>query len=216
MTETVIVEQLRRGLNARAVADADRLAERLADYLALLERWNRSYNLTAVRDPVAMVSRHIFDSLAIDDWVSGPRIADVGTGAGLPGIPLALLRPADHFTLIDAAGKRTRFVRHAVARLGLENVDVVQARVEEYDPGPGFDTVISRAFAAVADFVAGAGHLRGAGGGLLAMKGAFPADELADLPSGWHVRMAGRVSVTGLDAARHAVLLAGPEMDARA
>jgi 16S rRNA (guanine527-N7)-methyltransferase len=192
---------------------ADGLAGRLAAYLALLARWNAKWNLTAVRDPRDMVTRHLFDSLCVDPWVRGPRIVDVGTGAGLPGIPLALLRPGDRFTLLDSAGKRTRFLRHVVARLGLENVEVVQARVEDYDGAAGFDTVVSRAFTSVDGFAATAGHLCGPNGRLLAMAGRFPADDLAALPDGWRLLAAGRVTVPGLEAARHAVLLSGPERD---
>ena len=212
----VVVARLTEGLDALGLdstpGSAD-LAGRLAAYLALLARWNSAYNLTAVRDPVEMVARHVLDSLAVEPWVVGPRIADVGTGCGLPGIPLALLRPRDRFALIDAAGKRTRFVRHAVARLGLDNVEVIAARVEDYDGGPGFDTVVSRAFAAVGDFVRAAGHLRRGGGRLLAMKGVLPCAELGALPAGWRVTGLGRLTVPGLAAERHAVLLSGPPED---
>jgi 16S rRNA (guanine527-N7)-methyltransferase len=211
-----LVAGLRAGLTAQGILAGEApaaLAERLAAYLALLVRWNATYNLTAVRDPVEMIPRHVLDSLAVAPWLAGPRIVDVGTGAGLPGIPLALLRPGDSFTLVDSAGKRTRFLRHAVARLGLDNVEIVDARVQDYDGGSGFDTVVSRAFAAVADFVAAAGHLRRPGGHLLAMKGALPADELRVLPTGWRIEAIGRLAVPGLKAERHAVLLAGPEED---
>ena len=210
----VLEARIRAGLERCGLASpAPDLAGRLAAYLALLARWNATYNLTAVRDPLEMVPRHVFDSLAVDPWLRGPRILDVGTGAGLPGIPLALLRPDDRFTLLDAAAKRTRFLRHVVARLGLANVAVVQSRVEDYDGGPGFDTVVSRAFAAPADFVAAAGGLRAPGGRLLAMAGALPAAELERLPAGWRVAAAGRLAVPDLPAERHAVLLAGPERD---
>ena len=213
--ESALAAQITAGLPGCGL-DAGRhpdLAAGLAAYLALLVRWNAKWNLTAVRDPRDMVVRHLFDSLAVDCWVRGPQVIDVGTGAGLPGIPLALLRPADRFTLLDSAGKRTRFLRHVVARLGLENVEVVQARVEAYDGAAGFDTVVSRAFTSVDRFAASAGHLCGPGGRLLAMAGQFPADDLAALPAGWRLVAAGRVAVPGLEAARHAVLLTGPERD---
>ncbi len=160
-----------------------------------------------------MIPRHVLDSLAVAPWLAGPRIVDVGTGAGLPGIPLALLRPGDNFTLVDSAGKRTRFLRHAVARLGLDNVEIVDARVQDFDGGSGFDTVVSRAFAAVGDFTAAAGHLCAPDGRLLAMAGALPAAELAALPEGWRVAAAGRLAVPGLAAERHAILLEGPRRD---
>ena len=217
--EGALAALIRAGLPACGIdagssrPSADGLAGRLAAYLALLVRWNAKWNLTAVRDPRDMVTRHLFDSLSVDPWVTGPRVIDVGTGAGLPGIPLALLRPEVRFTLLDSAGKRTRFLRHVVARLELENVEVVQARVEDYHGAAGFDTVVSRAFAAIDGFAATAGRLCGPGGRLLALAGRFPADDLAALPDGWRLLAAGRVAVPGLEAARHAVLLTGPERD---
>ncbi len=213
--EAALAAAIRAGLPGCGLDEAAHpdLAAGLTAYLALLVRWNAKWNLTAVRDPRDMVVRHLFDSLAVDPWVRGPRIVDVGTGAGLPGIPLALLRPTHRFTLLDSAGKRTRFLQHVVARLGLENVEVVQARVEDYDATAGFDTVVSRAFTSVDRFAATAGHLCGPGGRLLAMAGQFPADDLAALPDGWRLTAAGRLVVPGLEAARHAVLLTGPERD---
>jgi 16S rRNA (guanine527-N7)-methyltransferase len=210
-----LAARIREGLPACGLGGdvPPELAERLAAYLALLDRWNAAYNLTAVRDPREMIPRHVFDSLAVDAWVRGPRILDVGTGAGLPGIPLALLRPADRFTLLDSAGKRTRFLRHVVARLALDNVEVVQSRVEDYDGDARFDTVVSRAFAAVGDFAATAGHLCGPDGRLLAMAGTLPAADLVELPEGWRVAAAGRLAVPGLAAERHAILLKGPCRD---
>lgn len=180
----------------------------LTAYLALLERWNRAYNLTAVRDPEAMVIRHLLDSLSILPWLDGPRILDVGSGAGLPGIPLAIVRPDCEFYLLDSNGKRTRFLTQVVAELQLPNVHVVRSRVEDYQPAASFNSVVSRAFATLADMVADAGRLCAPEGRLLAMKGVFPDDELACLPSGYQVTGVYPLHVPSLDAERHLVHLA--------
>ena len=181
---------------------------RLSAYLALLERWNRAYNLTAVRDPAAMVVRHLLDSLSILPWLIGPRILDVGSGAGLPGIPLAIVRPQHDFFLLDSNGKRTRFLIQVVAELQLKNVHVVRGRVEDYQPEALFDSIVSRAFATLADMVVDAGKLCAPTGRLLAMKGVFPDDELARLPPDYAVVGVHRLQVPSLDAERHLVHLA--------
>lgn len=176
---------------------------RLEAYLALLERWNRAYNLTAVRDPEAMVIRHILDSLSILPWVEGPRVLDVGSGAGLPGIPLALARPDFTFCLLDSNGKRTRFMTQALNELGLTNVQVVRSRVEDYRPEALFNSVVARAFATLAAMAADAGRLCAPGGRLLAMKGVFPEEELARLPMGYQVVDVYPLRVPRLAAERH-------------
>lgn len=183
-------------------------SQRLSAYLALLERWNRAYNLTAVRDPAAMVIRHLLDSLSILPWLIGPRVLDVGSGAGLPGIPLAIVRPDLEFFLLDSNGKRTRFLIQVVADLQLKNVNVVRGRVEDYQPETLFDSIVSRAFATLADMVTDAGRLCATTGRLLAMKGVFPDDELARLPSDYAVVGVHRLRVPNLDAERHLVHLA--------
>ena len=194
-------ERLGIPLSAQAVAQ-------LMVYLALLERWNRAYNLTAVRHPEAMVVRHVLDSLSILPWVEGPRVLDVGSGAGLPGIPLAIARPEDEFWLLDSNGKRTRFLTQVVAELRLRNVGVVRSRVEDYQPESLFNSVVSRAFATLADMVAGAGRLCAPGGRLLAMKGAVPHAEIAALPPGWRLEAVHPLAVPGLDGERHLVVVA--------
>ena|SRR5579859_2556851 len=185
------------GLKLPAGAEAALLA-----YVELLLRWNQAYNLTAVRDPAEMVSKHLLDSLTILSFVAGPDLADVGTGAGLPGIPLALARPDLKFTLIDSNGKKTRFVTQATAELQLSNVTVVQARTEDWQPAAPFDQVVSRAFASLGDFARLAGGLAAPGGRLLAMKGADPRDEMAALPAGFRVLKVHPLKVPGLDAER--------------
>lgn len=197
-------EQLERGLDALGFAAA---APALTRYVELLDRWNRAFNLTAVRDPAAMVPRHILDSAVLAPFIRPGRLVDVGTGAGLPGIVLAVLRPEIDVTLLDSNGKKTRFCRQAATELGLGNVEVVHARVEDYRPGEGFVTVVSRAFASLAEFIAGAGHLQADGGRFLAMKGAYPHDELQALPANARVVAVHPLDVPGLDAARHLVEL---------
>jgi len=183
-------------------------AARLANYLVLLERWNRAYNLTAVRNPEAMVVRHLLDSLSILPWVRGPRVLDVGSGAGLPGIPLAIAQPDCEFCLLDSNGKRTRFLTQVVAELQLANVCIARSRVQDYQPVAPFDSVVSRAFATLADLVGEAGRLCDPKGRLLAMKGVFPDDELAHLPPDYGVVGVYPLHVPHLEAERHLVHLA--------
>ena len=190
-----------------AAVARDSLLDALTRYLEELTRWNKAYNLTAVRDPQQMVVRHIFDSLAAAPFLRGSRIIDVGTGAGLPGIPLALLYPDRQFTLLDSNGKKIRFVQHVAGELMLANVRPVQDRAEAYEPEQNFATVISRAFTSLADFVANSGHLVGTGGCLLAMKGKTPDAELAALPSDWRATRIEALQVPGLDAERHVIVL---------
>ncbi len=208
-------------LAAAIAAGAERLgqtlpagqADRLARLLLLLAKWSRAYNLTAIRDPRAMVVEHVLDALAIRPWLEGERIADVGTGAGLPGLVLALTEPARRFTLIDASAKKLRFVRQAAAELGPGNVTVVHGRVEDYAPEAGFDTVVCRAFAPLPRFVASSGHLISGHGKLLAQKGLSPDDELAALPPGWDATVE-PLTVPDLAKTRHVVSLRRTEKPA--
>lgn len=184
---------------------------KLLAYLALLQKWNRTYNLTAIREAAAMVTQHLLDSLAIlsvlpESVISGARWADVGSGAGLPGIPLALVRTDLDMTLIETADKKSAFQRQAKIELGLVNVTVINARVETL-PGGEFDAVVSRAFSDLADFVALAGHLPRPQGQLYAMKGVRPDAEIMRLPPGWRLRDCHNLSVPGLDAQRHLIVL---------
>jgi 16S rRNA (guanine527-N7)-methyltransferase len=175
---------------------------RLLAYIELLVRWNQAYNLTAIRDPGEMLTKHALDSLAVLPFIAAGPCADVGTGAGLPGIPLAIARPDIRFTLLDSNGKKTRFVTQAVAELKLSNVDVVQARSEAWRPPAPFAQVLSRAFASLADFAKLAGGLAAPGGRLLAMKGARPEEEIAGLPRGFRLVAVHPLKVPGLDAER--------------
>ena len=195
-------QRLCAGVAELGLALDESAIERLLDYVELLARWNQAYNLTAVRDPDEMLTKHVLDSLTVLPFLHGPRVLDVGTGAGLPGIPLALVRPEVQFTLLDSNGKKTRFVTHAVATLALKNVEVLQARAEDYHPAVPFATVLSRAFASIGDFVRLAGHACAVDGRLLAMKGARPDAELKELPAGFRVKAVHPLKVPGLDAER--------------
>jgi 16S rRNA (guanine527-N7)-methyltransferase len=201
-------EPLRRGLLALGATLGDAQAERLERYLALLEKWNRVYNLTAIREPERMATHHVLDSLAILPHVRGPRVLDVGSGAGLPGIPLAIARPALAVTLLDSSHKKAAFLQQAVAELGLAHCTVATARVESWPTDARFETIVSRAFADLGEFVAASARLLAPGGVIAAMKGVHPHDEIARLPSGFRVREVAKLHVPLLDAERHLVLVA--------
>jgi len=179
---------------------------RLLDFILEMERWGKAYNLTAIRDPRQMVPYHLLDSLAVAAHVSGERVLDLGTGAGLPGVPLAIVSPACRVSLLDSSAKKCRFLRHVVARLGLENVEVVQSRAEHYRPDQAFDTVVCRAVASLGRLLELSAQLCRPGGRLLAMKGQYPAEELAEAVEGWRVDEVVRLKVPGLDAERHLVV----------
>jgi len=198
-------KRLDAGLSALGIALDDRAIARLLDYVDLLERWNAAYNLTAVRDPSEMVTRHLVDSLAILPYVSGATLADLGSGAGLPGIPLAIAVPARETLLVDSNGKKARFLREAVRRLDLEHVRVAESRVE--DVAGTFECITARAFASLADMLGWGGHLLAPGGVWLAMKGRVDAAELDAVPAGFRVERIVALNVPGLDAERHLVIL---------
>ncbi len=197
---------LQQGLQAMGLALPPDIEPRLLEFLRLLEKWNQAYNLTAVRDPEQMVTRHLLDSLAVLPYVRGSRALDIGTGAGLPGLPLALALPQTHFTLLDSNAKKTRFVTQAAHTLGLANVVVVQARAEKFQPAEKFTTLLARAFASIPDMLATTRHLCAPGGRWLAMKGVFPQEELAAVPAGF-VAQVESLRVPGLEAARHVVII---------
>ena len=180
---------------------------RLLDYLALLQKWNRIYNLTAVREPAKMVSHHLLDCLAAVPQVTAASVLDVGSGAGLPGIPLALALPRTHVTLLDSSHKKTAFLQQVRLELKLDNVAIVCARVDEWRPGRTFDMVIARAFSDLAEFIALAGRHVACGGRLAAMKGFFPHEEITQLPGGWRMDRAIALAVPGLRAQRHLLLI---------
>ena len=197
--------RLRAGVAELGLAPSAQACERLLDYLELLVRWNAVYNLTSVCDPLDMVGRHLLDSLAVAPYVRGDRLADLGSGAGLPGIPLAILEPARQHVLIDSNGKKTRFLREAVRTLALGNVRVEQARVE--DVRGSYDCITSRAFATLTDMLALGGHLLAPNGLWLALKGQLHADEITAVPDGFQIADVRPLAVPGLDAARHLVII---------
>ncbi len=182
------------------------LAEPLLAYLALLARWNQTYNLTAIRDTRDMLVKHLLDSLAMHAHLDGiETLADLGTGPGLPGIPLAIARPGLQVTLVESNGKKARFLREAVRQLKLGNASVVESRIEAFDAPGRFDAITARALATLPLILQLGGHLLKADGRLLAMKGALPADEIAALPAGWRLAAVHPLRVPGLDAERHLV-----------
>lgn len=203
-----IAAMLHAGVVDLDLALPDGAEARLAAYLALLAKWNRVYNLTAVRDERQMVTQHLLDSLAVLPHL-GPyaSLADVGSGGGLPGIPLAIARPEMAVTLIEANHKKATFLQQAKIELGLVNVSIHCGRVEDFKPISLFAAVISRAFSDLALFVRVAGHLLAPEAPLLAMKGVEPQDEIAQLPAGWQVAQSLPVAVPGLDAQRHLILI---------
>ena len=188
------------------------LAAPLLDYLALLVRWNQTYNLTAVRDPHEMVVKHLLDSLAMHPFVdalaaTAGTLADLGTGAGLPGIPLAIVKPGLRVTLVESNGKKARFLREVVRRLGLQDVRVAESRIETFDEPGAYAAITARALASLPLILELGGHLLRPDGQLLAMKGIHPGDEIAALPAGWTVRASHLLRVPGLDAERHLVVV---------
>ena len=198
--------RLEPGLDALGVDRAHAAA--LLDYVALLDRWNRTYNLTAIRDAGEMVGKHLLDSLAMHTHVEGvQRLADLGTGAGLPGIPLAIVHPQLQVALVESNGKKARFLREAVRKLGLGNAQVIESRIEAFDAPGQFDAITARALATLPLILQLGGHLLGPRGRLLAMKGVVPEDEIAALPAGWQVQEIRPLAVPGLDAERHLVVV---------
>ncbi|MBD9377817.1 16S rRNA (guanine(527)-N(7))-methyltransferase RsmG [Pseudoxanthomonas sp. PXM04] len=198
--------QLRQGLTELGL-DAAALAPPLLDYLALLHRWNRTYNLTAIRDPAEMVTRHLLDSLVMHAHVAKGSLADLGTGPGLPGIPLAITHPGLRVTLVESNGKKARFMREAVRQLGLGNARVAESRAEALDEPAAYDHLTARAMDTLAGIIAVGGHLLKPGGTLLAMKGVRPDEEIAALPPDWQVEAIHPLRVPGLVGERHLIVV---------
>ncbi len=203
--------ELAAGLSALGL-DAATLAPPLLAYLALLARWNRTYNLTAIRDPREMVAKHLLDALAMHPALDalatrGGALADLGTGPGLPGIPLAIAKPGLQVTLVESNGKKARFLREAVRTLQLGNARVVESRIEAFAAPGQFDAITARALATLPLILELGGHLLKPDGQLLAMKGVAPADEIAALPAGWQLQSVRPLTVPGLAAERHLVVV---------
>jgi 16S rRNA (guanine527-N7)-methyltransferase len=195
------------GLGELGLSLDARQLEQLLALCELVREWNEKFNLTAITEPIAMVRKHLLDSLTLQPWLEGPFVIDVGSGAGFPGLPLAIANPALRFTLVDSTAKKVGFLEHAVHALGLEQVTSTCARAESFKPAQRAQTVVSRALGSVTEFVRVAGHLCARSGRMLAMKGKDPAAELGALPQGWQVAGVERLKVPGLDDARHLVIL---------
>ena len=176
-----LLQQLQKMLAQTDLEVTELQQNQLVQLVELLDKWNKAYNLTSVREPHQMLVKHIMDSIVVSPYLKGQRLIDVGTGPGLPGLPLAILNPDKKFVLLDSLGKRLRFIRQAVLALGLKNVEFVQSRVEEYQPEEKFDVVLSRAFASLQDMLFWCKHLPNENGHFLALKGQFPEQEVAQL-----------------------------------
>ncbi|EDT6073553.1 16S rRNA (guanine(527)-N(7))-methyltransferase RsmG [Salmonella enterica subsp. enterica serovar Livingstone] len=202
-----MLNKLSRLLADAGISLTDHQKTLLVAYVDMLHKWNKAYNLTSVRDPNEMLVRHILDSIVVAPYLQGQRFIDVGTGPGLPGIPLAIVLPDAHFTLLDSLGKRVRFLRQVQHELKLENITPVQSRVEAYPSEPPFDGVISRAFASLNDMVSWCRHLPGEKGRFYALKGQLPGDEIASLPDNFSVESVEKLHVPQLEGERHLVII---------
>ena len=208
MSAESLAQSLHRGLQQLAEPGLDDgQEESLLAYLALLERWNKTYNLTAVKKPAQMIGRHLLDSLVVAPWVGNGSLLDCGTGAGLPGVPLAIAKPELGVTLLDSTGKKIRFLNHVRRELGLENITPVQDRLESYVPDAPFDSIISRAFSDLASFAKAAEHLAHPEARLLAMKGRYPDNEVRELPDNVRVDSIEVLRVPELQEDRHLVIM---------
>lgn len=201
--------QLSQGLESLGISSSeessDEIKRQLKAFIDLLYKWNRVYNLTAIRDKQKMVVHHILDSLSVAPFVTGVDVLDVGSGAGLPGVPLALISPKRQFVLIDSNAKKTRFLQQVKAELGLTNLTIETVRVENYQPAKTFDTVLSRAFSSISQFLCAAGARCKPSGVIIAMKGEYPEAELQAIPAGYSAKAVLAIHVPFLDAQRHIV-----------
>jgi 16S rRNA (guanine527-N7)-methyltransferase len=198
-------EGLRQGTEQLNLDLDQATLDRLLVYLGLIGKWNRVFNLTAIKNPEEMLTHHLLDSLAVIPYLTAGTLLDIGSGAGLPGIPLALARPEISVVMLDSNSKKTRFIQQAIVELGLSNAEVVHSRVEDYKVDKGFDTVISRAFSSLSQFVEGAMPMLGENGRFLAMKGKYPDDELAAVQGLAEVIAVHRLDIPYLNSQRHLV-----------
>ena len=198
---------LRAGLEALNIRCDEKQQSLLLEYVGLVDRWNRVYNLTAVREPAEMLSKHLLDALSVLPWVPEGRLLDAGAGAGLPGIPLAIVNPELEVTLLDSAGKKVRFLNHVKRTLSLANVHPLQARLESAELPEVPDIIISRAFSSLAGFAGAARHLAGRDTRMLAMKGRYPEEEIEALPGWVDICSIEKLSVPGLHEQRHLVIM---------
>jgi len=200
-------EELTQGARELGVELTEAQHSQLLGYLSLLIKWNKAYNLTAVRDPDEMVSRHLLDSLSVVPFIEGDRQLDVGSGGGMPGIPLAILFPDMKVTVLDSNGKKTRFLTQVKLELKLDNLEVIHSRAEAFQPQVPFTGIISRAFSSLEDFTQWTRHMGDSKTRWLAMKGLHPADELVALPADFHLESAQALAVPGCQGQRHLLIL---------
>ncbi|PHI37324.1 16S rRNA (guanine(527)-N(7))-methyltransferase RsmG [Pseudoalteromonas sp. GCY] len=203
----MLLEQLNELLADTSIELSEQQKQQLVEYVQLLDKWNKAYNLTSVRDPKEMMVKHIMDSLVVAPHLTGSNYIDVGTGPGLPGMVLAIARPDINFVLLDSLGKRVRFLMQVKHGLGIENVTPVQSRVEEYQPSVKLDGVLSRAFASLQDMIQWCSHLIDNQGVFIALKGQYPADELEQLPNGVSLSQDISLVVPKLEGERHLIIL---------
>lgn len=203
----LLSKKLVAGLDSLGLVLPGPACSSLVRFCDLLIKWNRTFNLTSVSDPEQIIIVHLLDSLAVVPYLPGGTVIDVGTGAGLPGIPLAIARPEQSFVLLDSNGKKTRFLNQVIGDLRLTNVNIVHSRVEQYETEEKFSTVISRAFTSVEQFLLSCSHLVSADGQFIAMKGKYPADELRAMPAGFELVSSHRLEIPGLNAERHLLIL---------
>lgn len=207
MNDRDISSELKSALTQNDFIVSEAIQLKFLTFLQLLQRWNKIYNLTAIRDLREMIWLHIIDSLSINKFLHGDNIIDIGTGAGLPGIPLALINPEKKFTLLDSNSKKTRFLTQVVLELGINNIEVVHARCEDFTPVQLFDSIVSRAFSSIEDMLLKTQHLLAPHGKFIAMKGHYPKDELATIPASFKIEGIQPLKIQGLDAERHVIFI---------
>lgn len=205
ISETTLIDQLVSLISKTQLQVSEQQIDKMIGFVLLMNKWNKAYNLSSVREPEQMLIKHIMDSMVVAPFIHGQSIVDVGTGPGLPGIPLAIMFPAKQFTLIDSLGKRIRFIKQACYELNITNVNAIQSRVEDIAPNPLFDVVVSRAFASLSDMLCWCAHLVDDNGEFLALKGQLHQDELAQVPKQFAVKQTVSLFVPSLVGERHLV-----------
>ncbi|MFC3094172.1 16S rRNA (guanine(527)-N(7))-methyltransferase RsmG [Alteromonas sediminis] len=207
LNREVLESQLKQAASQFDFGISETQQAKLIDYVCMIHKWNKAYNLTSVREPEAMLTKHIVDSVAVMPYLQGSRFIDVGTGPGLPGIPLAIMMPHAQFTLLDSLGKRVRFMKQCAHEMKIENIFPIQSRVEDHCPEKVYDGVLSRAFASLKDMLHWCEHLVDSKGAFFALKGQLPSEELAQIPGHFTVETAETLLVPGLEGQRHLVVI---------